>query len=112
MNSEDAHKCYKALSDKSRMRILNLFLNFQYLRARDIEKCFNYSQSKTVRHLRYLETECDVLDKIKGSGSQGQQTFYFMHEYEQELFRQLLGIVTDMQHDIIFMKNLDPMQPE
>lgn len=46
---------YKALSDESRIRILNLVLKNQEMCISDLELILDFTQTKTSRHLTYLK---------------------------------------------------------
>lgn len=57
---------FKALSDDSRIRILNLLLYAKELCVCDIQKILNFSQSKVSRHLTYLKNAGLVDDRRFG----------------------------------------------
>jgi ArsR family transcriptional regulator len=46
---------YKAMGDKSRLRILNLLYHYGEVCISDIELALEYTQAKTSRHIYYLK---------------------------------------------------------
>ena len=57
---------FKALSDVSRLRILNLLLHSGELCVCDIEEVMGFTQTKVSRHLAYLRNAGLVDDRKKG----------------------------------------------
>ncbi|MBU1299059.1 MAG: metalloregulator ArsR/SmtB family transcription factor [Bacteroidetes bacterium] len=57
---------FKALSDESRLRILNLLVNAGELCVCDMQKILKFSQPKVSRHLLYLKHAGLVKDRREG----------------------------------------------
>ena len=58
---------FKALSDESRLRILNLIIEVGELCVCDIQRVLNFSQTKVSRHLAYLKYSAIVQDRREGA---------------------------------------------
>jgi ArsR family transcriptional regulator len=78
---------FKALSDESRLRILNLLVNAGELCVCDMQRILNFSQTKVSRHLTYLKNAGLVKDERKGmwmiysiSNADDETTKRLMHE--------------------------------
>lgn len=66
---EDMHdlaRVFKALSDESRLRILNLLFHSGELCVCDIESVMGFTQTKVSRHLSYLKRAGLVEDRRQG----------------------------------------------
>jgi ArsR family transcriptional regulator, arsenate/arsenite/antimonite-responsive transcriptional repressor len=57
---------FKALSDESRLRIINLLMHAGELCVCDIESIMGFTQTKVSRHLSYLKKAGLVDDRRKG----------------------------------------------
>ena len=66
---------FKALSEFSRVRILNLIQKTDEMCISDLEQILDYTQTKTSRHLSYLKN-VGLLDYRK----QDQWVYYFIKE--------------------------------
>ncbi len=62
----DLVNLFKALSDESRLRILNLLVHTGELCVCDIHRILNFSQTKVSRHLTYLKNSGFVKDERRG----------------------------------------------
>ena len=59
-------RLFKAVSDESRLRILNLLVSSGELCVCDIERVLDATQTKVSRHLKYLKKVGFVTDRRKG----------------------------------------------
>lgn len=87
----------KALSDETRLRILNLLYERE-LCVCDVMKALQISQAKASRHLIYLKNAGLVKDR-----KQAQWAFYFLQE---ERFKFIDSLVYDN------LRNTDPYQKD
>jgi ArsR family transcriptional regulator, arsenate/arsenite/antimonite-responsive transcriptional repressor len=62
----DLAQVFKALSDESRLRILNLLFHSGELCVCDIESVMGFTQTKVSRHLSYLRRAGLVADRRQG----------------------------------------------
>jgi|GEM_PF-338066 len=62
----DLARVFKALSDESRLRILNLLFHSGELCVCDIESVMGFTQTKVSRHLSYLKRAGVVEDRRQG----------------------------------------------
>ncbi len=96
---------FKALSDESRLRILNLIIHAGELCVCDIERTLGFTQTKVSRHLTYLKHSGLVKDRREGLW-----VIYSLTESEhqhkrllQEL-KDLLNLYPILQQDISLLK--------
>lgn len=75
---------FKAFSDESRLRILNLLINYEEMCISDLEQILDFTQTKTSRHLIYLKHS-----GILNSRKQDQWVYYYIKE-------EYLGVVTQI----------------
>ena len=75
-----AGQMFKALGDDSRLRVLNLIVQFNEMCISDLELVLEYSQTKTSRHLIYLKNSGILAIRKKG-----QWTFYFLKPTVRDL---------------------------
>ncbi len=66
LHMNDLAKLFKALSDESRLRILNLVLSTGGLCVCDIESTTGFTQTKVSRHLAYLRNAGLLKDRRQG----------------------------------------------
>lgn len=78
-------RIYKALSDESRIRILNLLQHHDELCISDIEQILDFTQTKTSRHLNYLKNA-----GIVNARKSDQWVFYKIKEEVQDIVSQSL----------------------
>ncbi len=90
---------YKAFSEPSRVRILNILYNFGKVTTSDLELILDYTQGKTSRHLIYLKNS-GVLNVEKHD----QWVFYFIKDEVFDIISQLLKLV---EKDSILQADLD-----
>jgi len=80
---------YKALSDESRVRIINLLMEFKQICISDLELVLDFTQTKTSRHIHYLKNAGIISGK----------------RIEQWVFYQLKDEVIDfLQQSLKFVK--------
>jgi len=75
VNPQLGCQIFKALSEFSRVRILNLIQHADEMCISDLEQILDYTQTKTSRHLSYLKN-VGLLDFRK----QDQWVYYFIKE--------------------------------
>ena len=80
---------FKACSDESRIRILNLILNNREMCISDLERILDFTQTKTSRHLTYLKNS-----GILNSRKYDQWVFYSLKEEVLEIILQMLKFVS------------------
>ncbi len=86
---------FKALSDESRLRMLNLIMRTGEICVCDIESITGFTQTKTSRHLSYLR-EAELVD----SRQQGLWVLYSMAKPRNKEHQQFLDFLK-----IILQKN-------
>src|SRR5690606_24100924 len=89
---------FKALSDESRLRILNLILINDEMCISDLEVILDFTQTKTSRHLAYLRSAGIV--KYKKTD---QWVYYYIHDAYKTIIQQLFQL---MSKDAILYKDL------
>ena len=82
---------FKALSDESRLRILNLLINTDKLCVCDIQRVLKFSQPKVSRHLIYLKNARLVIDERKGMW-----VFYSLVNADDETTKRLMKELKDV----------------
>jgi len=95
---------FKAFSDESRIRILNLLFNNQELCISDMEHILDFTQTKTSRHVTYLKN-ASILNVKKVD----HWTFYFIKDEVSDFVGQLLKYVerdAQLQKDMEVYKTL------
>jgi ArsR family transcriptional regulator len=90
---------FKAFSDQSRIRILNLIFQNQEMCISDLELILDFTQTKTSRHLTYMKNS-----GILSSRKQDQWTFYFINEEVLDIVDKLLSY---LNRDPILQKDLE-----
>ncbi len=90
---------FKALSDDSRIRILNLLQHHGEMCISDIEQILDFTQTKTSRHMAYLKNA-----RIVNSRKSDQWVFYFIQEEVQDLLSQ---VWTYLKKDPTLQKDID-----
>jgi ArsR family transcriptional regulator len=85
-------RVFKALSDESRLRIINILVHSGELCVCDIERVMGFTQTKVSRHLSYLKRAGLVDDR-----RQGLWMLYSIARPKNEEHRQLL----DCLHEIL-----------
>ena len=80
---------FKACSDESRIRILNLILYKKEMCISDLERILDFTQTKTSRHLTYLKNS-----GILNSRKYDQWVFYSIKEEVLEIILQMLKFVS------------------
>ena len=93
---------FQALSDESRIRIMNLLFAVEELCVCDIQTVLDISQPKASRHLAYLKHAGLVDDKRKGLWM-----IYSLHPPEDEVhnkflqkLREICFMTPELQHDL------------
>jgi ArsR family transcriptional regulator len=92
-------RIFKALSDESRVRILNLLMHHSELTISDIEILLDFTQTKTSRHMNYLKNA-----GIVSARRSDQWIFYQVKEEVQDLLGQVMGY---LHRDQMLMKDLE-----
>jgi len=77
-------RIFKALSEDSRVRILNLLLHHGEMCISDIEQILDFTQAKTSRHMTYLKNA-----GIVGYRKSDQWIFYYIQEEVMGIFNQI-----------------------
>ena len=90
---------FKAFSDASRIRILNLVLKNREMCISDLEQILDFTQTKTSRHLTYLKNA-----GIVSSRKQDQWVFYFINDEVFDMVDKLLSYLTK---DPVLQKDID-----
>lgn len=97
---------FRALSDESRLRILNLLVSVGELCVCDMQRILKFSQPKVSRHLTYLKNAGLVKDERKGMW-----VLYSLTNIEEETHRRLLkelkdvfNLNPDLRNDLALLK--------
>lgn len=90
---------FKALSDESRIRILNLIYQKEEMCISDLEHILDFTQTKTSRHITYLKNS-GILNVRK----QDQWVFYFIKDELKDIIKQ---IFTFFDKDMILRKDVE-----
>lgn len=90
---------FKALSDMSRVRILNLIFHNQEMCISDLELILDFTQTKTSRHLIYLKNS-GLLKYRKND----QWVYYYLNETYSEFIAQILD---SFKKDPVLQKDLN-----
>jgi ArsR family transcriptional regulator len=77
---------FKAMSDESRLRILNLMIENEMVCISDLELVLDFTQTKTSRHMGYLKNAGLVV-----SAKVDQWVFYKIKDEVYEIVRQVLS---------------------
>ncbi|WP_207435160.1 ArsR/SmtB family transcription factor [Sabulibacter ruber] len=77
---------FKAMSDASRIRVLNLLLRNKELCIADLELVLDFTQTKTSRHLIYLKNTGLVSYR-----KQDQWAFYYIKDEMLDFLQQMFG---------------------
>lgn len=83
-----ASEIFKAFSDESRMRILNLIYTNEEMCISDIELILDFTQTKTSRHLIYLKN-AEILDFRKHD----QWVYYFINKAYFDIVAQMFSFI-------------------
>ncbi len=81
---------FKAFSDESRLRILNLLINYEEMCISDLEQILDFTQTKTSRHLIYLK-HCGILNSRK----QDQWVYYYIKEEYLGVVMQIFSVLEE-----------------
>jgi DNA-binding transcriptional ArsR family regulator len=92
----------KALSDDSRIRILNLLQHHEELCISDIEQILDFTQTKTSRHLNYLKNS-GIVNPRKSD----QWVFYRIKEEVQDIINQIVGY---MDRDHVLKEDIQTLE--
>jgi ArsR family transcriptional regulator len=99
-------RLFKALSDESRLRILNLLVNAGELCVCDMERILNFSQPKVSRHLMFLKNAGLVEDR-----REGMWVIYSFVNAEDESHKRMLKELKDifnlypiLQEDVVRLR--------
>lgn len=79
---------FKALSDDSRLRIINLLLHSGELCVCDIQSTMGFTQTKVSRHLAYLKRAGLVTDRRQG--------FWMLYSIARPLDRELRAMMDSL----------------
>ena len=85
-------RIYKALSDESRIRIINLLHHHRELCISDLEQVLDFTQTKTSRHLSFLRN-AGIVNARKSE----QWVFYSIKEEVYDILAQTLGYLNKDQ---------------
>lgn len=85
-------RIFKALSDESRVRILNLLLHHEEMCISDLELILDFTQTKTSRHINYLKNS-----GILNARKYDQWVFYHIKEEVQDIVGQVMGYLNKDQ---------------
>jgi ArsR family transcriptional regulator len=94
-----ASEIFKALSDESRLRILNLIYQNEEMCISDLELILDYTQTKTSRHLIYLKN-AEILDYRK----QDQWVYYYINPAYADIISQLFSF---LENDTLLQNDLE-----
>lgn len=89
---------FRAFSDESRIRILNLIWRTQEMCISDLELILDFTQTKTSRHLSYLKNA--GLVKFK---KRDQWVYYYINESHMDIVNQLFSMLEkdpQLQQDV------------
>lgn len=89
---------FKSLGDESRLRILNLIVEFGEMCISDLELVLDFTQAKASRHLVYLKNSGLLSIRKKG-----QWTFYYLKPKPKET---VLHLVKTVISDAILQNDL------
>lgn len=99
---------HKAMSDETRVRIVNLLLHTGELCVCDLEQTLNFSQPKISRHLAYLRDSDLVQDR-----KDGQWVYYALKDQlspeisaSLTAFKETVRFNEPLKADLIKLKNL------
>ncbi|MCP4520526.1 MAG: metalloregulator ArsR/SmtB family transcription factor [Cytophagales bacterium] len=81
---------FKAFSDESRIRILNLLICHNEMCISDIEQILDFTQTKTSRHLIYLKNS-----GILSTQKQDQWVYYYIKEEYMGVVSQVFNILEE-----------------
>lgn len=90
---------YKAFSESSRVRIVNVLYAFGKVTTSDLELILDFSQAKTSRHLIYLKNS-GILNVEK----KDQWVFYYIKDEVMDLIAQLIKFI---EKDAILTNDLE-----
>ncbi len=94
---------FKALSDETRLRIINLLLNVSYLRVRDIVEVLQLPQSTVSRHLAMLKRLGWVEDK--------RVDIWVHYRLNRRLNHSLLSALKELfTHHLVFQNDVNRLQ--
>jgi ArsR family transcriptional regulator len=85
----DLEQLFKGLSDRTRLRILNLLLHGE-LCVCDIQYVLQSSQPNVSRHLTYLKNSALVVDRREGA-----RMYYRLARPDEEIHRLLFAFLRD-----------------
>ena len=98
-NIQIGSQLFKSLGDESRIRILNLLLEYKELSITDLEQILDFSQTKTSRHLIYLKNS-----GILKSHKKDQWSFYTINP---EVIEQITTSMSFMSIDPQLIKDIE-----
>lgn len=90
---------YKAFSESSRVRIVNVLYAFGKVTTSDLELILDFSQAKTSRHLIYLKNS-GILNVEK----KDQWVFYYIKDEVMDLIAQLIKFI---EKDAVLTNDLE-----
>ncbi len=95
---------FKAISEEPRVRILNLILENREMCISDLEIIFDFTQSKTSRHMTYLKNA-----GILATRKDEQFVFYYIKEEVKEIVKQVFSFLSkdaQLKQDLEIYKTL------
>jgi ArsR family transcriptional regulator, arsenate/arsenite/antimonite-responsive transcriptional repressor len=93
---------FKAFSEESRIRILNVLYHHKELTISDLEQVLDYTQTKSSRHISFLKNA-----GIVTSRKNNQWVFYYIKDEIRDFIGQLLRYV---EKDSILLKDLETVK--
>lgn len=90
---------YKAFSESSRVRIVNVLYAFGKVTTSDLELILDFSQAKTSRHLIYLKNS-GILNVEK----KDQWVFYYIKDEVMDIIAQLIKFI---EKDAVLTNDLE-----
>ncbi|WP_210463362.1 MULTISPECIES: ArsR/SmtB family transcription factor [Rufibacter] len=101
-NVSFGEQVFKAMSDVSRIRVLNLLMRNKELCIADLELVLDFTQTKTSRHLIYLKNTGLVSFR-----KQDQWAFYYIKDEMLDFLQQMFGY---LEKDPLLLKDQEVYQ--
>ncbi|KAA3439768.1 ArsR/SmtB family transcription factor [Rufibacter hautae] len=101
-NVSFGEQVFKAMSDVSRIRVLNLLMRNKELCIADLELVLDFTQTKTSRHLIYLKNTGLVSYR-----KQDQWAFYYIKDEMLDFLQQMFGY---LEKDPLLLKDQEVYQ--
>ncbi|ALI98477.1 ArsR/SmtB family transcription factor [Rufibacter tibetensis] len=101
-NVSFGEQVFKAMSDVSRIRVLNLLMRNKELCIADLELVLDFTQTKTSRHLIYLKNTGLVTFR-----KQDQWAFYYIKDEMLDFLQQMFGY---LEKDQLLQKDQEVYQ--